>query len=386
MTYLNRFFCVGLVVLFSQPLYAGLEKPKKTIEIGVVLRLKDKFNDTIAGINMGIDTAKALYEKLYPETQVVLHRIPHGDGFQAVVDAAKIVIGKKLTAVIGGELSEEVFFLKDQFKNRKIVLITPTASNPEITTDSSFTFRMCASDQGVVSELAQYTFRHLKPSSIGVLHNVSSLYTDYLSQQFINEFDQLQQKYSSRIPIYEEKVIRDTLSFEEAIQNFMAKKVTHVMIPSHPTEFLRFVTQAEEKGFFPVYVGSDGWGSNEHVYRHLVLDSKKGARFIGVRGYFWKEDVETEIGKQFQTEYRAKFKMKPTAWSALGFDSAWLMITTMSKVSDPSRGDLIKNELEKTQNLELVTQKKFAFGKDHSPVGNVPIYQIDRKGIYLQRN
>ena len=89
------------------------------------------------------------------------------------------------------------------------------------------------------------------------------------------------------------------------------------------------------------------------------------------------------MGKEFQNEFHRKFRSKPTAWSALGFDSAWLMIEAIKKSGQKPSGEKIKGELEKIRDLELVTQRRFSFSPGRSPLGGLPVYRIDQSGIKL---
>jgi branched-chain amino acid transport system substrate-binding protein len=380
----GKFFVLyNVAILGLFPNMQALAGPaqKKVLNVGIILRLNDQFNESVSAMMTGIETAKALFEKDHPSVKIVFHKYAHNEDLESVVAASNLAIKDKVPAVIGGELSEESFVLRDKLGANKIVFITPTSSNPAVTENQPYAFRACFSDRLVASQLANLTIDHLKPKVVGLLHNVSSPYTDFLSQQFLETFKERMSKQSQSIPIFEEKVLRDTTDFSEQIRHFMDNKVTHVIMPVHQTDFLRFQLQAAGLGFFPVYVGSDGWGSNDNVLRKFVTESKTGVNFVAFRNSYWKEDANFEMANRFKGQYAMMNKKQPTAWSAISFDAAWVLFTAMSQVKDVNNGTAIRDQLHAIKSVKAVTSEHFSFGPDNSPRKDLYIYRIDKDGI-----
>ena len=116
-------------ILELMPISAHCADPKvrKTLKVGVILRLNDKFNDTVATMLAGIESAKNLYEAKHPGVRIVLKRYPHGDDLESVLKATTRAVEDKMPAVIGGELSEESIVIGDKLAESKAVFITPTS-------------------------------------------------------------------------------------------------------------------------------------------------------------------------------------------------------------------------------------------------------------------
>lgn len=305
---------------------------------------------------------------------------PHAEDLSSVLVATEKAIQDGMTAVIGGELSEESFVMRDKLGPNKIVFLTPTSSNPSVTEGHPYSFRSCFSDRLVADRLAVFTLENLKPQAIGVIRNVSSPYTDFLSKQFVESAQKRIEQKRQAIPILEEKILRDTKDFSAQIKKFIDAKVSHVAMLAHQNDLLRFTLQAANMNFFPVYIGSDGWGSNEHIYKKLVQEAPSGNKFVSYRNSYWKEESPTKTGKEFTTKYRKLFNKEPTAWSAISFDGALALFSAMrsAKAQD---GDSIRSELLKLKNLPLVTTNRFSFGDDNSPVKDLFIYKIDKNGV-----
>lgn len=366
----------SLMALFiAAPGTASL--PSKTFNVGIALRLNDKFNDTVSEMVTGIETAKTIFEEEHPGVKVVFHRYAHDEPLDSVIAAADRAVNDHVPAVIGGELSEESIVLGDRLGEKKIVLMTPTSTNPKVTEGHPYVFRACFSDALVAEQLAKFTLNKLKPTAVGVVHNVSSPYTDFLSNKFLETW----KNSKTTIPIYDEKFFKDGPGFTEIIQHFKEKGVTHVAMLTHQNDFSRFALEAANKNFFPVYIGSDGWGSNENVRQRLVNDAPNGARFRAYRNSYWKEDAQTPMVEKFRATYKKKYGLEPNAWSAISFDSAWVLLTAMNEAHDPASGDSIRQALTSVKKLHLVTADQFTFGPDHSPRKDLYIYRLDKSGI-----
>ena len=217
----DRFLFTFVLLIGSYfPLIAAAEI--KILDIGLVFRSSDKFNDTIFGTLKGIETAKILFEKEHPQTIVKFHRFYHGDTLDSVVEATQRAVNANIKAVIGGGISDEALAIREVFKGKKIVFISPTSSNPSVTEGNPFIFRFCPSDKRVALDLARLTKERLKPKRLGVVHNLSSAYASYLVTEFLSDLK------TNEIPVLETKILGDTLNFEKLIQDFVASGVTHV--------------------------------------------------------------------------------------------------------------------------------------------------------------
>lgn len=360
----------------------SLASTPKKLTVGIALRLNDKFNGTVNSMAEGIEAAKLLFEQDHPEVTIDLKRFSHDEELTSVVSTSQNILDSKVPAVIGGELSEESIVLGDRLGERKIVFVTPTSSNPKVTEGKPFVFRACFADGQVADQLAKFVAKELKPKAIGVVHNISSPYTDFLSQRFIEAYKK--ESGDNGASLFEQKVLRQTAVFEKEIQYFIDHKVTHVAVLTHQDDLLRFVSQAKEKGFFPVYVGSDGWGSNENLYSKLVNGSESGAKFIAFRNNYWRDDATSPLITRFKATIEKKTGQKANAWHAITFDAAWLLFTAMAKTKNAGDGEAIRRSMASLKPIALTTAQHFSFGPDNSPHKDLYIYKISKAGIQYE--
>ncbi|MBI4402865.1 MAG: ABC transporter substrate-binding protein [Deltaproteobacteria bacterium] len=363
----------------------GIAAYGKTLTVGVAMRSDDKFNLTVTRLVEGIETAKEVFERRHPETKIILHKFGHGSDIESVLLVADKMIAAKIPAVIGGEFSDEALAFGDRLSQKKIVLVSHTATNPRVT-ENPYVFRVCFEDTLVGDQLASFVIDKLKPQAIGILRNISSPYSSYLSKHFSEAVVSIAKQTHRTAPtILTEDVLKNTTDFSEQIELFKKANVTHVALFTLDTDLIRFLVQAEKKKFFPTYIGSDGWGSNQYALDKLVKESPVGPRFSGYRAYFWNEQSQNSMSKLFRQAYHEKYGVAPNAWNAVGFDAAWVLFSAMKKAKNPSDGELIQKELKALKNIPLVTSDSFTFNGNHSPThSKVFIYRIDKQGISLE--
>jgi branched-chain amino acid transport system substrate-binding protein len=317
------------IVLVGVLLVSGRTGFGKNLVAGVALRFDDKFNGTVSLFKDGIECAKDLFEKQHKGTKIKLVHFSHSPELSSVVAAADKIIQSKIPAVVGAEMSDEAMVLGDRLGPHKIPLVSHTASSPQVTENKPFSFRVCFSDAQVGDLMAKYVIEKLKPKTIGVLHNISYAYSDYLSKRFVAAVGKETSVLNpnERPSIFMQKVLSRSQDFSEQIAFFKSHKVTHLAMFTVDSDFMRFVTQAEKSQFFPVFIGSDGWGTNGYVYQRYVKDSPSGEKFVAFRNSYWKEDAKSEMANLFREAFKKQFHETPNAWNAIGFDAAWVLFT-----------------------------------------------------------
>lgn len=158
--------------------------------------------------------------------------------------------------IVGGENSDEAMAIAETIKDKKIVLITPTSTNPKVTSGRPFVFRTCISDDKVSDKLAQFIYEKVKPKSIGVLHNVSYPYSDYLSKRYYQKslelVDRSSDSQSQRMKVSVKKIIRNQPDYSNEIKHFKEQGISHLIVLSFQSDLLRFQSQAAEEGLNPV--------------------------------------------------------------------------------------------------------------------------------------
>lgn len=371
----------GIVVWgLGFPVFAA-ESSKKTLKIAVAYRPVESIGAERSNVLTGYEAAIALFKKKHPEINIESRSFEHGSEITSVVETADKIRTAKIPAVIGGGFSDDALVLGDRFAAQDIVLVTPTASNPDVTKGRPNVFRLCISDDLVAERLARFVANTLRPARIGVVHNVSSAYADFLTKSFLQEFERVGSNKAG-FQIVVEKVLRNQSDYSPVIRRFQRAGVTHVVILNHSRDTFYFVSQANRQNFYPIYIGSDGWGTNKTIQENLVTQSDFGKKFIGYRNAFWKEQATFPLQKELiQILKHSKGHMNASV--AIAFDATWVLLNAMSRAKNPSDGPSIRQSLLDLKKFPGATSKDLSFHDGNSPIRSLYMYRIDAEGVHF---
>lgn len=356
---------------------------QKTLNVALILRFNDKYNGTIHSLDKGLELAKADFEKKH-KIKVKFTKYPHDEKLTSVILAAQNAVKDGHFIIIGGENSDEAMMISETIKDKNVVLMSPTSTNPRVTLDRPYVFRGTSSDDKVADKMAEFVFNELKGKKVGVLHNVSYPYSDYLSKRFIHRFNELiettQSNRNERPSIVEQKIVRNQTDLSKEVKFFKDNGVTHQIVLSFNSDLLRFYSEATFQGFNPKYVGSDGWGLNETILK-AIQENKISKVFEGYRNVYWDGTRNTKANKAFKEGYKNRFSVEADAWAAIAYDSFMIVADSAISVKTDLNGESLKNALKKYEGKELLTSDLFKFDQNNTPDKDVIIYKIDKKGI-----
>ncbi len=347
---------------------------KAPLRVGIAFRLEQNYDRSVKALLDGVQAAANLYQKDRGRSVEFVYQ-SHTSSLASVIEAAKKLKEQNVSAVIGGEMSEEALALGEILNPAGIVLMTPTASNPNVTKNRPFVFRACFSDTQVADKLAHYTAKVLHPTSLGVLHNLSSPYSDYLSQRFLETFEKLTAK---KVPVSVYQVLRRTSDMSEPVTQFQKAGVTHVAIFTHDSDLFSFVAEATPRHFLPTYIGSDGWGSNDFVFERMVRDFPLGKGFNALRNSYWLESRKSPLKNRVTKTLKAK---PLNEWTAIGFDAGWMLFHAMGAAENAKSGESVRKALADLRDLPLLTTDTVAFGSDNALDKNLYLYKISLAGV-----
>lgn len=289
----------------------------------------------------------------------------------------KLITQDKVIAVLGAVTSSNTKAAVPVSADNKIPLITPTATNAEVTINkdgslNKWVFRSCFLDpfQGKVA--ANFVMDTLKLKKAAIFIDQKDDYSKGLA----GEFKKVMESAGGTITDTENYVGGDK-DFKSTLTRIKASNPEVVFVPGYYNEVGLIVRQARELGITVPFVGGDGW------------DSAKLAELAGPANlndtYFvnhmWADDPDT---KPFVEAYKAKYKNEePDALAALGYDGAKMLIAAIEKAgsADPSK---IRDALENTKDFKGVTGVITVDPATHNPVKSaVIIRMVDGKKTLL---
>ncbi len=337
---------LALVLVFSLVL-TGCSKPAEvadTIKIGVF--------EPITGANAGggaleVEGVK-LANKLYPEVlgkKVELVIVDNkSDKVEAASAAARLVEKEKVVAIIGSWGSSLSMAAGDIVKNAKIPTVGASCTNPLVTLNNDYYFRVCFIDPFQGTVMANYAFNKLGAKKAAIIQEVSNDYSVGLAKFFVDAFKEL--TGDDNCIVATSNYNTGDQDFTAQLTNIKAANPEVIFAPGNFTESALLISQAKQLGMDVPMIGGDTWETPEFI--DIGKDAVEGAVFST---FFATEQPITNESKVFLDEYRKEFKKEPAAVTALGYDAYILILDAIERANSAEPG-AIRDEVAKTANFE----------------------------------
>ena len=354
------------------------------VSVGVVFRFGPELHSPTAQLYRGIEFAKQQFEKKNKFIKINLIKYSHGTDAASIEKAGKQIVQDHVKYVIGGEMSEEAMILGDRFQGQDMIFISPSASNPRVTENRPQVFRACFSDLQVATHLARYVLSRKDVHSVGVLHNISNPYTDYLTTEFMKAYDRFKDNQND-VKFNDFRYAGENPKFAGAVEKFKNEKVDLVLAFTLQPDLDSFHELAAKANFYPIYLGSDGWDTNETLYKKFV-EGQPNKSFRAIRNTYWNEQSKNPGLKTFLTEYTKEYGKKPDEWIAITYDTAMILFDSIAKAKNKNEVKEVTEILKTTHFKNLATAETFEFDANHSPTKPLYLYEVSKEGVKLLKS
>ncbi|VTT26223.1 ABC transporter substrate-binding protein [Streptococcus gordonii] len=362
-------FALTLVSLASVALLAACGEVSKTgnsgsasgTEIGKTLKIGFNFEET--GDVASYGTAEQKAAKLAVDE---INKAGGVDGKQIEVTdkdnkselseastvSTNLVTQAKVNAIIGPATSGGTGAAITNAAKASVPLITPSGTQDDLTKGQDYLFRTTFIDSFQGKILSKYVTDNLKAKKVVLYYDNSSDYAKGIAKAF-------QEEYKGEIVATETFASKDT-DFQAALTKFKGKDFDALVVPGYYTEAGKIVNQARGIGIDKPIVGGDGFNSEEFISQATPAAA---TNVYYVSGYSTSGDM-TAKAKKFLEAYKAKYNEEPSMFSALAYDSVY-MVAEASKGAKNSVD--IKENLAKLKDFEGVTGS-ITMDKNHNPV------------------
>ena len=244
---------------------------------------------------------------------------------EAATAVGKIISQDRPVAVLGEVASTNSLAAAPMLQANGIAMISPSSTNPKVTEQGDFIFRVCFIDPFQGTAVATFAYNSKALRNVGILKDVKSDYSTGLAQFFTETFTAMGGTIAD-----EEAYSQGDVDFKAQLTSMIAKSPDAIFIPGYYTDVGLIARQARELGFKGPFLGGDGWDSAE-------LTKIGGEAITG--GYFtnhYAVDDPNPIVQDFIAKYDAKYHEKPDGLAALGYDSAMVLYAAMTEIAkDP---------------------------------------------------
>ena len=271
---------------------------------------------------------------------------------EASTVSTNLVTQAKVNAIIGPATSGGTGAAITNAAKASVPLITPSGTQDDLTKGQDYLFRTTFIDSFQGKILSKYVTDNLKAKKVVLYYDNSSDYAKGIAKAF-------QEEYKGEIVATETFASKDT-DFQAALTKFKGKDFDALVVPGYYTEAGKIVNQARGMGIDKPIVGGDGFNSEEFISQATPAAA---TNVYYVSGYSTSGDM-TAKAKKFLEAYKAKYNEEPSMFSALAYDSVY-MVAEAAKGAKTSVD--IKENLAKLKDFEGVTGS-ITMDKNHNPV------------------
>ncbi len=230
----------------------------------------------------------------------------------------KLIEIDKIHIIIGPFTSNVALAIAPIAEEKKKIMVIPTATNYKIKDAGDYIFRICPSDDIQGKFLADYAINILNKEDVSILY----MNTDYgvgLKNSFSDEF-----KSQGGKVVVSEAFEMGAVNFQLQLTKVKASDVSLIFFPSNYKEAAVIIRQAKELNISAQFMGTDG--TFEPKFLELTRGASEGM-LITTMAF----NSDSTIVEDFRIKYKEKFKIEPSAYSALCYDALKVIIKCLKE-------------------------------------------------------
>lgn len=263
------------------------------------------------------------------------------DTVEAVTAAASLV-SAGCVAAIGGSGSGLCIAAAPTFEEGQLPIIGTTCTNPLVTEDNTYYFRLCFTDPLEGEIISEHAKQNLGAKTAAIICDVTDTYTIGLAEYFKASFG-------------EENIVEEVYfntgdqDFTAALATIAAADPDVVFSASQYTEGALMQVQAEQQGLDLTFLGTDGWETDALL--EIGGSSLDGCAFVS---FFDNEANPTEASTTYLEQYDEYFGGTPaSSYTALAYD-CYMIIMDALEACGSTDGPTLRDAIAATDR-ECVT-------------------------------
>lgn len=268
------------------------------------------------------------------------------DKVESANAVSRLIEKEKVSVIIGETISGNTIAGSDYAERQKIPMVTPTATNPIVTQNKKYVFRVCFidTDQGLVG--AKLALDKLKAKNVALIYDISQDYCVGLANFFKKEFTKAGGKITAELMF--KTGDRD---FTPQLSRIKAVNPDIIYAPIYYTELALLAKQAREMGLKAPILSSDGAQAPELI--QLGGDAVEDILFTA---HFHPDMVATDRGKKFVALFTKDTGRQLDSFGAMGADAYFIVLDAIRRAgsTDPNK---IRDALVTTKDFEGVSGK-----------------------------
>jgi len=277
---------------------------------------------------------------------VVLKIVDNQSATDKAPTAAQQLVSDNVSVVLGSYGSGVSMAAAPIFEQAKIPAIGASCTNPAVTQNRPYYFRVCFIDPFQGNVMASFVKDQFNAKKAYVLSMLGEDYGSGLATYFANAF----KKEGGNVKA--ESFPEGTSDFSAYIQNAISYGADVIFAPSSTTYASLIISQAASAGCKIPITAGDTWESS------VILDAQKGTNLKVYVSTFFDENDKSGVAATFVSGFKAWLNADSqhktdnggndivAAVSALGYD-AYMTAIEAIKIANSTTGEDIKNAMPK---------------------------------------
>lgn len=264
-------------------------------------------------------------------TLELVHYDNEGDPTKSMNLFNKLVDEDEIVALVGPVISGTSLVVGPLADEAGIPMLSPTATNPDVTPGLDYVFRACYIDPYQGRVVAKFAQENLEAQSAVIFRNVSNDYSIGLADAFETAF--------SGELLADEGYTAEDNDFKAIISKIADLNPDVIFIPDYYNTVGLIAKQLNEAGVEATLLGGDGWDAIQQDY----ADEVDGDYFAN----HYATTDESPIVQNFISAYEGQFGEVPNALGALAYDATKVMASAIDG-ADSTDGAAILEALKMT--------------------------------------
>ncbi|MCL2069525.1 MAG: ABC transporter substrate-binding protein [Treponema sp.] len=265
--------------------------------------------------------------------------------------------------VLGSSTSGPTLAVSTLAQQLGVVLISPSATNINVTNAGDYVFRACFIDpfQGVVG--AEFAYNSLGSRRAAILFDAGADYNSGLADAFRTYFRGLGGSI-----VADEAYQTGAVDFNAQITRIRNANPDVIYLPNYVHDVALQIRQIRAQGINVPLVGGDGWDG--------LIDQIGDEALNGFWSAGFAADTTEPRGAAFVRAFEARFNRPASQFAALGYDTMMIVVEGIRAAGsfDPA---LVKDAMARTDG-QFITGN-IRFDADRNPIKGAAILEIVRR-------
>jgi len=368
----RRLFLGGVAAssaVLGAPYVIGCKKSgSNELVLGAILGLSGENSslgvETKEGIEIALDEINAAggykgrkIKVLYEDTRL--------DPNLASEKIQKLIDRDRVLCVLGDAASTPTLSAASYAEKAKVPLISPSATNVEVTRNKKYVFRICFTDDKQGSAAAKFAREELKVDKAAVIYVTGNKYSEGLQAIFTRDFEKAGGKVIAKETFQAEET--NVLTFLTKIKDAGPQII---FAPVYPADVAKIGPTKLKVGMADIpLLGTDGW-DGPATRAKGVIESIEGCYFTDL----FAADGPNPRAKPFVDKYKGLHSKLPSSLVAGGYDVLKMVVDAIGRAKAETP-EAIRDAIEATKGFQGVTGT-FDIDAEHNAQKPVTVMKI----------